>query len=71
MCVLTATRHVTEALVRFEDSTVYVAYELACGCVGLRPASLADLERGLPLLEGQTPAEPADEPAAPVLALVA
>lgn len=50
MCVLTAIRPVTEVLVRYEDHTVSVAYELACGCVKLRPATLADLER-LPLLD--------------------
>lgn len=74
MCVLTATHAVNEVLVRYEDHTISVAYELACGCVKLRPASLADLERGLPLLEAQSAqsdTEPADEPATPALALVA
>jgi hypothetical protein len=56
MCVLTVTHAVTaEVLVRYEDATVHVAYELACGCVRLRPATLADLERGLPLVEDGEP----------------
>lgn len=52
MCLLTANSAVTEAIVRYHDGTMYVAYERACGCVGLRPVRIADLER-LPLVEGQ------------------
>lgn len=65
MCVFTAIHAVNEVLVRYEDGTVWVAYERSCGCVGLRPASLADLGRGLALLEATADAELADEPAGP------
>ena len=71
MCAFTAIRPVTEVLVRYEDSTVFVAYELACGCVKLRPATLADLEKGMPLLEGSADTDASDEPAIPALALAA
>jgi hypothetical protein len=52
MCVLTAL-HTSEVLVRYEDGMVYVASELACGCVRLRPASVSDLERGLVFVDGE------------------
>jgi hypothetical protein len=52
MCVLTVI-HTSEVLVRYGDGMVYVATELACGCVRLRPASLSDLERGLAFVDGE------------------
>jgi hypothetical protein len=67
MCMYAAAHAVSEVLIRFEDHTVFVAYERSCGCTGLRPATPADLERGLVMLEGE-PDEPAGIPA---LALVA
>jgi hypothetical protein len=45
MCVLTATHTVSEAIVRYEDGAVYVAYEMACGCTGLRPVLDSDRDR--------------------------
>lgn len=52
MSVLTATSTVTEAIVKYEDGSLYVAYERACGTVGLRRVTLGDFKR-LPLVEGQ------------------
>jgi len=73
MCVLTDTRVAKEALVRFEDRTIFVAYELSCGCTRLRAATMADLE-SLPVIEGEPDTEASetpDEPALPALALAA
>lgn len=52
MCVTAITHAGTEAIVKYEDGKVYVAVERACGCVSLRPVTIADLKR-LPLVESQ------------------
>lgn len=51
MCV-TAITHATEAIVKFEDGSIFVAVERSCGCLSLRPVTISDLER-LPLLEAE------------------
>jgi hypothetical protein len=61
MTMFTATRVASEALVRYEDGSVYVACLLADDTVRLHRATLADLERGLPLIEGQTDTEDGGE----------
>jgi hypothetical protein len=71
MCLFTATHLASEALLRFEDRTLWLAVERSCGCVTFTPASLADLDRGLALIEGSADTESADEPAVPALALAA
>jgi hypothetical protein len=52
MCVTAITHATTEAIVKYEDGTVFVAVERSCGCISLRPVTIADLKR-LPLLEGE------------------
>lgn len=71
MCLSAATHLASEVLLRFEDRTIWLAVERSCGCVSLTPASVADLERGLPLLESVPDIDTADEPSVHALALVA
>lgn len=72
MCVTSLIRTHYEAIVRFEDGAAFVAYQKPCGCTDFRPATLADFEQGLPVIEAQPEAETADEPVGtPALALVA
>lgn len=52
MCTITIPSRINQAIVRYEDGSVYVAYERPCGCIDLRPVRIVDLER-LPLVEGQ------------------
>jgi hypothetical protein len=71
MCVNSLTRNTCEAIVRFPDGVAFLAYQKACGCTDFRPATEADFERSLPVIEGQPDTETADEPVVPALTLAA